>query len=326
VAKRGWRRLGRKRFRYVDAQGSPITDEAELERIRALAIPPAWSDVWISPSPRARLQATGSDRAGRKQYLYSAEFRAAQEREKFERLLDFGKRLPRLRTATARHLRLGPYEPEWASAIAIGLINKAWFRVGSERHARSSRTYGVTTLRKRHVTVSGDEIAFCFRAKNRRLVRRTVVNGLLARGVEELLALENGSRLFRFERDGELSHLTSAMLNEYIVEHLGEGYTAKDFRTWGGTLQAALELERRGPPDSERDATKVLGEVMRAVGEELGNTAAVARASYVSPAVVSHYLAGRTIADFRSPNGARPARLSQDERALIRLLQARVAD
>jgi DNA topoisomerase-1 len=321
VAKRGWRRLGRKRFRYVDAHDAPITDEEQLERIRALAIPPAWTDAWISPNPRARLQATGIDAAGRKQYLYSEAFRAAQEKEKFERLLDFGKRLPRLRATTSRHLRLAPYEPEWVCAIAVSLINKAWFRVGSERHARSARTYGVTTLRKRHVSVSGDEIAFCFRGKNRQLVRRSIANAALAARVEQLLDLPDGSRLFRFERDGELANLTSDVLNEYLAENLGDGYTAKDFRTWGGTLEAAVRLEKIGSAESEAAGRRLLADVMRKVGEELGNTAAVARTSYVSPVVVDHYLAGRTLADFRSSNG-RPARLSQSERALLRLLRA----
>jgi DNA topoisomerase-1 len=323
VAKRGWRRLGRTRFRYLDAHDAPIIDDEQLERIRALAIPPAWTDVWISPNPRARLQATGIDAAGRKQYLYSEAFRAAQEKEKFERLLDFGKRLPRLRATTSRHLRLSAYEPEWVCAIAVSVINKAWFRVGSERHARSARTYGVTTLRKRHVSVAGDEIAFCFRGKNRQLVRRSILNAALASRVEQLLELPDGSRLFRFERDGELANLTSGLLNEYIADNLADGYTAKDFRTWGGTLQAAVELEKFGAAGSEAEAKRVLGEVMRKVGEELGNTPAVARASYVSPVVVDHYLRGRTIADFRSANG-RPARLSRSERALVRLLRAAV--
>jgi DNA topoisomerase I len=321
MARGGWRRLGRKRFRYVDAHDVQITDEEELERIEALVIPPAWTDVWISPNPRARLQATGIDAAGRKQYRYHASFRAAQEREKFERLLDFAKGLPRLRARTERHLRLDLYEREWSCALAVGLINKAWFRVGSEQHARSSRTYGVTTLRKRHVSVEGDEIAFRFHAKNRKLVRRTIVNARLADGVEELLALPNGSRLFRFERDGELVDLTSALLNDYIAENLAEGYTAKDFRTWGGTLLAAEELERRGLAESDADAKRTLAAVMQHVGQELGNTAAVARDSYVSPVVVEHYLAGRTIADFRSENGSIPRHLTSSEHALIELLE-----
>jgi DNA topoisomerase-1 len=322
MARRGWRRLGRKRFRYVDAHDVRITDEEQLERIEALVIPPAWTDVWISPNPRARLQATGLDAAGRKQYRYHASFRAAQERAKFERLLDFAKGLPRLRARTDRHLRLDPYEREWSCALAVGLINKAWFRVGSEQHARSSRTYGVTTLRKRHVSVDGDEITFRLHAKNRKLVRRTIVNARLAEGVEELLALPNGSRLFRFERDGELVDLTSALLNDYVAENLGEGFTAKDFRTWGGTLLAAQELERRGLAESDADAKRTLAAVMQHVGQELGNTAAVARDSYVSPVVVEHYLAGRTIADFRSENGSVPPHLTSSEHALIELLES----
>ena len=142
------------------------------------------TDVWISPSPGARLQATAIDAAGRKQYLYHAAFRAAQERAKFERLLEFARGLPRLRTRTSHDLRLDPYEYEWTCAVAVGLVNKAWFRVGSDRHARSSRTYGVTTLRKRHVEVSGDTIAFRFHAKNRKLVRRTITDAPLAAAVD----------------------------------------------------------------------------------------------------------------------------------------------
>jgi DNA topoisomerase I len=320
MARRGWRRLGRKRFRYVDAYDVEITDAEHLERISSLAIPPAWRDVWISPNPQARLQATGIDSAGRKQYLYHPSFRAARERAKFERLLDFAKRLPRLRSRTSRHLRLDPYEHDWTCAAAVGLVNKAWFRVGSDRHARSSRTYGVTTLRKRHVSVTDDTIEFCFRAKNRKLVRRTITNATLAACVEQLLDLPDGSRLFRFEREGELHDLTSDLLNEYLGENLGDGHTAKDFRTWGGTLLAARELERRGPPESEEAAKRTLAAVMRRVGDELGNTPAVARASYVSPVVVDHYLAGTTLADFRSENGSGSKHLSASERALLELL------
>ena len=317
----GWRRLGRKRFRYVDARGRDITDDAALERIRALVIPPAWEDVWISPNAGAKLQATGIDAAGRKQYLYHPSFRAAQERAKFERLLDFATALPSLRARTTTHLRLGPYEREWVCALAVSLVNKAWFRVGSERHARSSRTYGVTTLRKRHVTVDGDLITFRFRGKNSKLVERTLRSRALARGVEELLALRNGSRLFRYEREGDLAVLTATGLNDYLGEHMGDGFTAKDFRTWGGTLLAATELERHEPPASETQAKRVIAGVMKKVAEELGNTPTVARESYVSPVVVDAFRSGRTLAEFRS-RSSRPSRLSSDERALVRLLRS----
>jgi len=258
VARGGWRRLGRRRFRYVDSGGRPVRDEEQLERIAALVIPPAWTDVWISPNPRARLQATGFDAAGRKQYRYHEAFRAARERAKYERLLAFAKHLPELRRTTSRHLRLDPFERDWTCAAATGVINKAWFRVGSERHARSSRTYGVTTLRKKHVSVSGDEIAFCFRAKNRKLVRRKIVSRPLARALEALLELPDGSRLFRFERGDQLATLTSPLLNDYLGAHLGDGFTAKDFRTWGGTLLAATELTRHGPPESATSAKRTL--------------------------------------------------------------------
>jgi len=317
----GWKRLGRRRFRYVDSRGRSITDEEQLDRIRSLVIPPAWTDVWISPKAGAKLQATGVDAAGRRQYIYHPSFRAAQERAKFERLLHFAESLPALRAHTAQDLRLGPYERDWACAIAVGLVNHGWFRVGSERHARASRTYGITTLTKRHVSVSGNDVELRFRTKNKKLVRRRVENASLAGGLRSLVDLENGARLFRFERDGEIVDLTAPMLNEYIGEHLGNGFTAKDFRTWGGTLLAAVELAKRGPPESETEAKRVLARVMRKVAQELGNTPAVARASYVSPAVVEHFLAGSTIDEFRRKS-PRPARLRADERALLRLLRS----
>ena len=321
----GWRRLGRApRFRYEDAHGNPILDEQRLERIRALVIPPAWRDVWISPNPRAKLQATGVDSAGRTQYLYHPDFRAAREQEKFERLVRFGELLPGLRNRIRRDLRLGPYELEWASGVAVTLINRAWFRVGSERNARRTRTYGVTTLHKSHVSVRGERLKFRFRTKNHALVRSTLVDAQLASAVKDLLALPGGSRLFRFEREGELANLTAPLLNDYIGESLGQGFTAKDFRTWGGTLTAAIALAEHGPPQSEAEAKRVLATVMRSVGHELGNTAAVARSSYVSPAVVEQYLDRITLEQFQ-PNGRLSARqrgLSPNERALLSLLRS----
>lgn len=205
--------------------------------------------------------------------------------------------------------------------MAVSLVNRAWFRVGSDRHARASRTYGITTLTKRHVTVSGSEIEFRFRTKNRTLVRREVESAALAEGVRALLSLESGSRLFRFERDGETFNLSAPMVNSYIGEHLGNGFTAKDFRTWGGTLRAAVELAKHGPPANEVETTRVLAGVMRDVARELGNTPAVARASYVSPAIVDQYRTGRTIEDYRDTS-SRPARLTGDEHALLCLLRS----
>ncbi|HET9243420.1 MAG TPA: hypothetical protein VFN99_08240 [Gaiella sp.] len=320
----GWRRQGTKRFRYVDARDRPITDEAKLARIESLAIPPAWKDVWISPSPAAKLQATGVDRAGRRQYLYHPAYRAAQEERKYDRLVTFGERLPELRKAVAAHLELGPYEREWACALAVTLVNRAWFRVGSDRYAQASRTYGVTTLAKRHASVRGRRVAFQFRAKQRLLVRRTLVDPELAGAVRSLLEYPGGPRLFRFAGDEGPVNLTGPMLNQYIGQHLGDGYTAKDFRTWGGTLGAAIALAEHGPPESQAEERRVLAAVMRRVGAELGNTPAVARASYVSPAVIEQWRDGRTLEHFQerklrivSARGLDPA-----EAALLSLLRS----
>ena len=174
-------------------------------------IPPAWSDVWISPNAQAKLQATGIDAAGRRQYLYHPEYRAAQERRKYERLVRFGELLPDLRTSIVRHIDRGPFAEEWTCALAVTLINQAWFRVGSQNHARRSRTYGVTTLTKRHATVRGKRVTFSFRAKHRVLVRATLVDPELAEGVRQLTSLPGRGRLFRYERDdGTLVDLSGA--------------------------------------------------------------------------------------------------------------------
>jgi DNA topoisomerase-1 len=314
----------RRHFRYVDSRDRRIDDETSLERIAALAIPPAWRDVWISPSAGAKLQATGVDAAGRTQYRYHEAFRAAQDQAKFDRLVRFGGRLPALREAMAEHVD-DDLEREWACALAVRVINLGWFRVGSERAARGARTYGVTTLAKRHVSVRGGRITFRFPTKGRASVRTTLVDDDLAESFRTLLELP-GARLFRFERDGDLVNLTAPVLNTYLGEHLGDGFTAKDFRTWGGTLMAAIELAEHGAPESEADARRVVAAVMRHVGSQLGNTAAVARASYVSPAVVEQYLEGRTLQDFRPRElrvvGAHDAGLDAEERALLSLLRS----
>ena len=327
--RRGWRRLGSGgRFRYVNAGGKPIADPEALERIEALRIPPAWRDVRISPRPYAKLQATGVDRAGRVQYLYHPEHRARQEQAKFEKLIRFAERLPDLRAAMAEHMDQEPLTFEWAAAVAVRLINLGWFRVGDERYAKQFRTFGITTLRKSHVRVRGSRITFRFRAKNRALVRTALVDEELADAMRELLAVKGGQRLFRY-RNGDADtfcNLTGAGVNEYIREHMGEEFTAKDFRTWGGTLLAAIALAERGEAESETESKRTIAAVMRTVGERLGNTPAVARASYVSPAVIEQYLDGRTIEDFRPRHlrvvGARDVTLDPEEQALLSLLRS----
>jgi DNA topoisomerase I len=323
----GWRRKGRKgTFQYVDSRGKKITDLDKIERIEGLVIPPAWRDVWISPRPKAKLQATGVDRAGRRQYLYHPEFRARQEQAKFDSLVRFAEQLPALRKAMSEHIGEEPLSAEWTCAVAIRLINMGWFRVGTERYARTTRTFGITTLRKKHVSIRGSRIAFKYRGKHRVLVRTAVADSELADALKTLRDLPGPGRLFRYECDGSYCNLTGARLNEYIRQYMGEEFTAKDFRTWGGTLLAAIALAEKGVTETEPEGKRNVAAVMRLVGEKLGNTPAVARASYVSPAVVEQYLDGRTIDDFRPRHlrvvGARDTNLDREERALLALLRS----
>jgi DNA topoisomerase I len=323
----GWRREGSKRrFRYVDADGRRITDEAALERIRALAIPPAWTDVWISPSARSKLQATGRDAAGRKQYLYHADFRAKQEAAKYDKLIRFAEALPNLRETMSEHMQLDGLPEEKVAALAVRLINLGWFRVGSDRYAKTSRTFGITTLRKNHASVRGSRIVFRYRGKHSIMVHSAIVDAELAAAMKQLLALP-GKRLFQYElEEGRRCNLDQRKLNAYIRAHLGEEFTAKDFRTWGGTLTAAIELAQRGPAETATEAKRQVAAVMRTVAEKLGNTPAVARSSYVSPAVVEQYQDGRTIEDFRPRRlrvvGARDVGLDPEEQATLSLLRS----
>ncbi len=325
--KGGWRRAGSKgRFRYLDGRGERIEDPVKVERIERLVIPPAWKDVWISPRAGAKLQATGLDKAGRRQYLYHPDFRARQEAAKFDKLVRFAEKLPDLRMAMGEHMTHDAYDRERVCAVAVRLINLAWFRVGSDRYAKSSRTHGVTTLTRRHVSIRGTRVTFRFRAKHRVQVRTTVVDTELAEAIRDLLDQPGSARLFRYGRNGDSCMLTGAVLNSYIREHMGEEFTAKDFRTWGGTLTAAIGLAEHGVAETDGEATKTIANVMRAVGERLGNTPAVARSSYVSPAVVEQYLDGRTIEDFRPRQlrvvKARDIGLDLEENALLSLLRS----
>jgi DNA topoisomerase-1 len=226
----------------------------------------------------------------------------------------------------AEHLASEQFTCEWTSALAVRLINLGWFRVGSERHAKRHRTFGITTLNKNHVAVRGSRVAFRYRGKHRALVHTAVIDEDLAACMRALVGLDSGRRLFRYRLEDEIFNLSDRKVNEYIQEHMGEEFTAKDFRTWGRTLIAAILFAERSLPDSEAAARRIVAGVMRTVGERLGNTAAVARSSYVSPAVVEQYLDGRTIEDFRPRHlpviGARDIELDLEEQALLSLLRS----
>jgi DNA topoisomerase-1 len=322
----GWRREGKRRpFRYFDARGATIRDAATVERLDKLAIPPAWRDVRISPNVNAKLQATGIDAAGRKQYLYHSDFRARQAAAKFDKLIRFAERLPDVRLAMGEHMTLDPLDPLRVCAIAVRLINLTWFRVGGERYARSSGTYGVTTLTKDHVRVGGRRVTFRFPGKHNVQVRTALVDVELAEAVAALQRT-SGTQLFRYELDGRLRNLTGRRLNDYIKEYMGPEFSGKDFRTWGGTLLAAIAFAERGPVEKAGEQRRVVAAVMRHVADKLGNTPAVTRSSYVSPAVVEQYLDGRTIEDFRPRHlrivTARDIGLDPEEQATLSLLRS----
>ena len=225
-----------------------------------------------------------------------------------------------------KHMELDGYPADKVAAIAVRLINLGWFRVGGDRYAKQSRTFGITTLRKNHVTVRGSRISFRYRGKHSIILRSAVVDAELAAAIKDLRSVP-GARLFQYELpDGTRCKLDQRRLNDYIKTNLGDDYTAKDFRTWGGTLLAAIELAQHGPPENPTQAKRRLAAVMRHVGEKLGNTPAVARSSYVSPAVVEQYLDGRTIDDFRPRHlrvvGARDVGLDVEEQATLSLLRS----
>jgi DNA topoisomerase-1 len=326
MPRRGWRREGTRRpFRYFDAYGKRIRDRATIERLDKLAIPPAWRDVWIAPNLNAKLQATGIDAAGRKQYLYHADFRAQQEAAKFEKLIRFAEHLPELRLAMGEHMTLEALDPLRVCAVAVRLINLTWFRVGGERYATESKTYGVTTLCKRHVHVRGTRVAFRYPGKHKLQVRTALVDVELAEAIGVLLETP-GERLFRYAVDGRLATLTDRRLNDYIKTFMSPEFSGKDFRTWGGTLLAAIAFAERGTVEGKGAQKSAVAAVMRQVAERLGNTPAVTRSSYVSPAVVEQYLDGRTIEDFRPRHlrivTARDIGLDVEEQATLSLLRS----
>jgi DNA topoisomerase-1 len=226
----------------------------------------------------------------------------------------------------AEHMALDGMPEEKVAAVAVRLINLGWFRVGSDRYAKTSRTFGITTLRKNHVTVRGARISFRYRGKHSIMIRSAIVDRELAGAMRQLLA-QPGARVFKFDvGDGSYCNLDQRRLNAYIRRYLGDEFTAKDFRTWGGTLIAAVEFAQREPPENPTQAKRRVAEVMRRVAERLGNTPAVARSSYVSPAVVEQYLDGRTIDDFRPRHlrvvGARDVGLDREEQATLSLLRS----
>ena len=321
------RRLGSKRsgFRYVDANDRRIRDRRTLERIDALRVPPAWRDVHIATSPRSAIQAWGFDARGRKQYRYHERAVERRELRKYHRVRQLAKELPRIRRTLHADARPGAparaVDADTVAATVLRLISETFCRVGGERYARENGTFGITTLRKSHVELSDNTARFAYRGKGKIRQRQVVHDRELVRLVARQLRTP-GARLFRYANGRRWRLLTARDVNEYLRRRVG-GFSAKDFRTWGGTLRAATVLAELGPAKTPSEAKRNVALAMRLVSSELGNTPTICRKSYVHPIVIAHYLdEGETIPLPRARRQAsnRGQAHSPEERALIDFL------
>lgn len=315
------RKIG-KSFKYYKGD-SQITDKKTIERIRSLAIPPAWKDVTIASSPKATVQAKGYDAAGRLQSIYSPEFRAQQDAKKFERILRFAEALPKLRKQVAKDLKRRKLSKEKVLACIVTLIDEEFFRVGNKAYAQQNNSFGITTLRSKHATITTSTVTFDFTGKSGKQQHKTIRDPKIARIIKQLDEMP-GYELFRYEdKDGTVHDLTSADVNAYIKQSAGEEFTAKDFRTWGGTLVATTSLLAEELPEESMTARKKrVTEIVKTVSKKLGNTPAVARSSYIDPRVFEALEDDVTIPEVRrAMENMRPKKyLSVDEQCVLRLL------
>jgi DNA topoisomerase-1 len=312
---------GKGNFRYQRGDLRPVSDARTLARIRVLAIPPAWTNVHIALSARAEVQAWGLDAKGRKQYRYHERAIQRGQLRKYYRVRELAKELPELRKRVRAHAASRSPSRRAAAAAVVRLISESLFRIGSERYATENKTFGIATLRKRHVLVADGRAVFTYIGKRSIRQRQVVANPELARLVRRYIATP-GARLFRYRDGTHWRDLTARDVNAYLHDTLGVAFSAKDFRTWGGTLRAAIVLAEFGAPASEAEARRNVATAMRLVSHELGNTPAICRKSYVHPLVIGQYVdAGETIllSPSHSPNADTYAH-SPEERALIRFL------
>jgi DNA topoisomerase I len=292
------RRRRGKGFEYLDEEGRRISEPSLLERIRELAIPPAWEEVWICPYPLGHIQATGTDAAGRKQYRYHDLWRERRDREKFESMTRFARALPRLRRRVSRDLRRDGMPRDKALACAVRLLDRGFFRVGSEDYAEENDTYGIATMEKRHVTVSGDEVTFDYESKGGRRRLQSIGDSEVAGIVRELKRRRGGGEgLLAYKEGRRWVDVKSSDINEYVKAAAGDSFSAKDFRTWSGTVLAAVALAVSAPAQNGRSSRKrAKTRAIKEVAHHLGNTPAVARGSYIDPRVFDRFDGGLTIA------------------------------
>ena len=319
------RRATRRGFAYADAGGRPVRDRATLERVRALAVPPAWTDVWICPSANGHLQATGRDSRGRKQYRYHKRWREVRDGDKYGRLIEFAKALPRLRRRYRRDMALPGLPKVKVVATVVCLLEESLIRVGNEEYSRANHSYGLTTLRERHARVRGARVRFQFRAKSGKEQAVEVEDPRVARVIRRLQELP-GQALFQYIDDqGERHQVASDDVNAYLQEVTGMPFTAKDFRTWAGTVLCSRALREMEAADSEAQRKQNVIRAIERVAEKLGNTRAVCRKAYIHPAITDAYLEGALLDSVAQRAGAelKRRRVPADEAAVLEVLRRR---
>ena len=329
----GLRGISRRRagtgWLYFSPGGKKISDAATRKRLNSLAIPPGWTDVWICPDADGHIQATARDSRGRKQYRYHLSYREARDRSKFRRMLEFSEVLPRLRERIERDLRAPDLSRKQLLATVVRLLDRTLIRVGNDEYARENQSFGLTTLRRRHVQVKGTQLRFEFRGKSGVDHAITLDDPRLARIVQRCRDLP-GQEMFQYLDTAKKRHsVDSDDVNDYLKELTGRDVTAKDFRTWGGTMTAAMELRRRGVAASRREADRNVIQAVDVVAKRLGNTRSVCRKFYVHPALLEGYLMGEVVPEPPAlKRGARrtqpAAALRRDEVLVLQFLQDKV--
>jgi DNA topoisomerase-1 len=323
------RKRAGKGFSYVGPDGKPVRDERTLERIRKLAIPPAYSDVWICPRPNGHIQATGRDAKGRKQYRYHPTFREVRDSTKYEHMLEFARGLPAIRDTIAGHMRLRGMPREKVLATVVYLLENTLIRVGNDDYVKQNKSYGLTTLQDKHVKVEGAELKFQFKGKSGKTWNLKIKDRRIARIVKECQDIP-GQELFQYlDGEGKRQDVTSADVNAYLKEITGRDITAKDFRTWAGTVLAALALAEFETFDSDARAKKNVRAAIERVSSKLGNTPTICRKCYVHPEILHSYLQGEMMLEVKEQveNELRDnlATLKPEEAAVLGLLESRLS-
>ncbi len=316
-------------FEYFDTDGKRISDEARVLRINRLAIPPAYKKVWICPSSNGHIQATARDDRGRKQYRYHERWREIRDDNKYEKMVVFGKALPKIRRRVKRDLALSGLQRNKVLATIVQLLERTFIRIGNEEYAKENKSFGLTTMRNRHVDVTGSTMRFRFRGKSGIDHEIEVSDQRVAKIIRKLQDLP-GQDIFQYiDDEGERRNITSQDVNDYLQEISGEEFTAKDFRTWAGTVLAAMALSSIGPYETKAEAKKNIKTAISAVSKILGNTPAVCRKCYVHPVVLESYLSGAAIEGLKERTEQALSEqlddLRAEEAAVMAFLQARLA-